>query len=107
MTAQGRPEAPSGVSHHCRVGLGPADLVSFLARTARACLHVCVQGSTLFLQTSQTPGQPSRTSNTAWKGLTRGSSCSCLSRLPWRRGSSTQVPELLPKKPVSSAEGPV
>lgn len=51
-------------------------------------------------QTSRTPGLPSRTSSTAWSGRTRGSSCSCPSRPPWRRGCSTQVwPPLLSPSP--------
>lgn len=85
--------------------LGPADVGPFL-RAQRVRAGMCaLQGLALFLQTSRTPGQPLRTSSTAWRGLTRGSSCSCPSRLPWRRASSIQVPKLLPDSPVSLPQG--
>lgn len=63
----------------------------------------------LSLQTSPTPGRPWRTSSTAWSGRTSGSSCSCPSRPPWRRGFSTQVraDPPLTSGPRTEAKSPV
>lgn len=90
--------------------LGSADLVSCVHSMwvlASVCLGICmhVQRLVLFLQTSQTPGQPLRTLSTAWRGPIRGSSCSCPLRLPWRHGSSIQVLKLLAESPASPAQG--